>query len=498
MNGRRLTRWRPTTAAARAIPGITSVVVCVSACAIGPQYVPPAVSVPPAFKEVAAWKPAQPNDQALRGKWWEIFGDPQLNALEEQLSVSNNTVRAAQAQFDQARALVRGARAATLPAVGAVASGARTSQSENRSSPSANPDFTTYLLRFDAAYEADVWGRIRQTIRATRASAQAGAADLESVNLSLHAELAVDYFLLRALDAEKEIFDSSVAAYERALELTRSRYQGGVASGVDVAQAEAQLESTRTQAIDNQLTRAQLEHAIAVLLGRPASSFSVPAVPLDVAVPAVGPGLPAELLERRPDIAGAERRLAAASAEIGIAATAFYPVLALTGTTGVESAALGRWLRLASNFWSIAPAAAVAVFDGGRRRAVSEQARAEYAMTEALYRETVLVAFREVEDNLAALRSLEEEATTQAAAITAADRVLTLATNRYRGGVTTYLEVVIAQSALLNSQRAGMSILARRLTETVLLIKALGGGWEISRQNAVHGQTTRPLAVNWP
>lgn len=447
---------------------------CAPACAVGPRYQPPETAVPPAFKELGTWKPAQPNDQALRGTWWEMFNDPLLNTLEEQLSVSNNTLRAAQAQFDEARAFVRGAQAATLPAVGATASVARTRQSENRSS-------TDYVLRVDAAYELDVWSRVRRTIQASRATAQASAADLESISLSLHAELALDYFLVRALDAEREIFDSSVAAYERALELTRSRYQGGVASAVDVAQAETQLESTRTQAIDNQLRRAQLEHAMAVLLGRPASSFSVPPVPLDMPVPTVRAGLPAEVLERRPDIAAAERRLAAANAQVGIAATAFYPVLALTGNTGFESAALGDWLKLASSFWSIAPAAAMTVFDGGRRRAVSEQARAAYARTEALYREAVLVAFLEVEDNLAALRILEEEATTQAAAIAASERLLTLATNRYRGGVTTYLEVVVAQAAVLNNRRTGVNILARRLIASVLLVKALGGGWDVSR-----------------
>ena len=445
-----------------------------SACAVGPKYQPPQTPVPPAFKELGTWKPAQPNDQALRGPWWEIFGDPQLNALEEQLSVSNNTLRAAQAQFDQARALVRGAQAATLPFVSGRAS-------IERASDPGKPDTTTYSVRVDAAYELDVWGRVRQTIQASRASAQASAADLESISLSLHAELAFDYFLLRALDTEKEIFDTSVAAFERALELTKSRYQGGVASAVDVAQAETQLESTRGQAIDNQLRRAQLEHAMAVLLGRPASSFSVPPAPLDLPVPSVRAGLPAEVLERRPDIAAAERRLAAANAQVGIAATTFYPVLALTGNTGFESTSLGDWLKLAGNFWSVAPAAAMALFDGGRRRAVSEQARAAYAETDALYRETVLEAFREVEDNLAALRILEQEASTQAAAIAASERLLTLATNRYRGGVTTYLEVVVAQSAVLNNRRTGVNILARRLTASVLLVKALGGGWDVSR-----------------
>ena len=464
-----------------AAPAAAVIALCVSACAIGPTYQRPETTVPPAFREIGEWKPSQPNDQALRGAWWEIFDDPRLNALEEQLSISNNTLHAAQAQFEQARALARGAQAAALPVVAGAGSVSRVSQSENKSSPSKTPDYNDYVMRVDAAYEVDVWGRVRQTISESRASAQASAADLESVSLSLHAELALDYFLLRALDSEKAIFDTSIAAYERALELTRSRYQGGLASSVDVAQAETQLESTRTQAIDTQLQRAQLEHAIAVLLGRSASAFSIQPAPLDLPVPFVQPGLPADVLERRPDIAAAERRLAAASAQMGIAATAFYPVLVLTGNTGFESAELGSWLKLAGNFWSVAAATAVSIFDGGRRRSVSDQARAAYTRSEALYRETVLQSFREVEDALAALRMLDAEATTQAAAIAAADRLLTLATNRYRGGVTTYLEVVVAQTAALNSRQAGVTILARRLTASVLLVKALGGGWDVSR-----------------
>ena len=462
-------------------PAAVVLALCASACAIGPKYQRPEIGVPPSFKEIGEWKPPQPNDRAPRGAWWELFGDPRLNALEEQLSVSNNTLHAAQAQFEQARALARGARAAALPAVAAAGSAASVSQSENKSSPSKTPDYADYVLRIDAAYEVDVWGRVRQTVSAARASAQASAADLESVGLSLHAELALDYFLLRALDSEKEIFDGSIAAYERALELTRNRYQGGLASSVDVAQAETQLESTRTLAIDTQLRRAQVEHAIAVLLGRPASAFGLPSAPLDLPVPRVEPGLPADLLERRPDVAAAERRLAAASAQVGIAATAFYPVLVLTGNAGFESAELGSWLKVASNFWSVAAAAAVSVFDGGRRRAISDQARAAYARSDALYRETVLQSFREVEDALVALRMLDAEATTQAAAVAASDRLLTLATNRYRGGVTTYLEVVVAQTAALNSRRTGVNILARRLGASVLLVKALGGGWDVSR-----------------
>lgn len=456
--------------------------VLAAACAVGPKYQPPAPpQLPPAFKELGPWKDAQPRDAVPRGPWWEVYGDPQLDALHAQLSVSNNTLRAAQAQFEQARALVRGARAASFPLVTGAASATRTSQSENRPNVSRNPDFTDYLLRFDASYELDVWGRVRQTVDASRAAAQASAADLESVNLSLHAELALAYLQLRAADAEQQILETTVTNLEQALALTQRRYRGGVASGIDVAQAETQLETTRAQAIDVRARRAQLEHAIAVLVGQPASGFSLPPAPLDLAVPAIPPGLPADVLERRPDIAAAERRLAAANAQVGIASTAYYPVLLLTGSTGFESATLGNWLKLASNFWSAAPIAAAALFDGGRRRSVSDQAKAAYDRAEAIYRETLLVALREVEDNLAALRILSEEAATQERAVAAAERLLTLSTNRYQGGVATYLEVVVAQNALLGNQRTALSIQSRRLAATVLLAKAIGGGWNVSR-----------------
>lgn len=441
-------------------------------CATGPPYARPEAAVPPAFKEARGWKPAQPRDEAIRGKWWEIFQDPPLNALEEQLSVSNQTLKAAQARFLQAQALVRSARAARYPQVGAAASATE---------GSGGTVVTDYLLQAAVSYEVDVWRRVAHTVEASRASAQASAADLEIVNLGLHAELAIDYFQLRALDTEKEILGSTVAAYEKALELTRNRYKGGIASAVDVALAETQLEIARAQAIDTDVRRSELEHAIATLIGHVASTFSLPPSPLSLEAPAIPGGLPADVLERRPDIAAAERRMAAANAQVGLAASAFYPVVALTGAAGFESASLGDWVKAASNFWSFAPAAAVAVFDGGRRRAVSEQARAAYDEAVATYRDTVLSAFQEVEDNLAALRILAEEAKTQEAAVAAAQRSLTLAANRYKGGVASYLEVIVAQGAALATQRTAVDILMRRLTASVLLIRALGGGWDTSK-----------------
>ena len=453
---------------------------CLSACATGPKYVAPAPPEVTAFKELGPWKPAVPADDRVRGKWWELFGDEQLNALEEQLTVSSQTLRAAVAQYEQARALVRAAESARWPQVGAAVGVSENEQSENkplRSKTSAT-GYTDFIARVDVAYKVDVWGRVRDSVRASRAVAQASAADFESINLSLHTELALAYFEIRALDAERRLIETSVVAYQRALELTRNRYTGGVASGVDVAQAETQLQSARAQAIDLGVRRSQLEHAIATLIGRPASGFSLPQAPLSVSPPQVPVGLPSELLERRPDIAGAERRLMAANAQIGVARSALFPVIALTGSSGFESAAIGEWIKLASNFWSVAPALAVSVFDGGRRRAGVDQAVAVYNRADAQYRDVVLVALREVEDALSTLRVLGEESTVQAAAVAAAQQSMALSNNRYRGGVTTYLEVVVAQAASLQAQRNALNLLRRQMAASVLLVKALGGGWD--------------------
>lgn len=395
------------------------------------------------------------------------------------MSVSNQTLKAAEAQFAQSRALVGAARAAVYPQVGSALPVTTTSQSENRPNPMKDSQFTDYLLRADVGYEADLWGRVRSTVEASRSFAQAAAGDLESVSLSVHAELAADYFQVRSLDREKQILDATVAAFQKAHELTTNRYKGGLAAALDVAQAETQLQTTRAQAVDVQVRRAQFEHAIAALVGQPASTFNLRASPLAVPIPSIPPALPSSLLERRPDVAAAERRIAAANAQVGITRSAYYPLLALGGTTGFETSALSSWLRAASGLWTAAPAVALTVFDGGRRRAASDQARAAYERSVAAYRDTTLNAFKEVEDNLAALRILEEEAAIQDAAVTAAQRSLALATNRYSGGVSSYLEVITAQSALLANQRAAVNIAGRRLTASVLLIKALGGGWDV-------------------
>jgi len=455
-------------------------------CANCAPYTPPTpAEIPPGFRENADWKAAQPADQTVRGEWWEIFQDPQLSELERQIDVSNETLKIQQARFAQARAAIRIDRAARYPQVTTSPSVTRSQSSEARGTALSRRRATDFLLPVDVAYEADVWGRVRYSVEASRTAAQASAADLESVRLSLHAELALDYFELRGLEAEKGILDTAVTAFQRALDLTRSRFTGGIASQADVAQAETQLETTRADRADLMARYTVLQHAIAVLIGKPPSSLQLTVTPLTDPPPEIPAGLPGDLLERRPDIAAAERRVASANAGIGVANAAFFPRLLLTASAGLESASLGNWVSGLASFWSVGPAAVATVFDGGRRRAVSAQAQAAYEETVASYRDTVLTAFQEVEDNLATLRVLREEADIQAAAVAAANRSVTLATNRYRGGVTSYLEVITAQNAALTNQRTAAGILSRRLAASVLLVKALGGGW--------HANTLPPL-----
>jgi len=459
-----------------------------TACSVGPKYQRPEAPVPPAykesppasFKEAEGWKVAQPNDSAPRGTWWEMFGDPELNALEEQVDVSNQTLAVAEAQLRGARAAIGVARAALFPTVTGTASVTGARQSLNRSGASSNPSNATrsdYLLSLDTFYELDVWGRIRHSVEASTASAQASAADLETARLSIHAELATDYFILHGLDAQRQLLLLATAAFEKALQLTINRYNQGVASQVDVQQALTQLETTRAQAIDLGVQRAQFEHAIAILLGKPPAEFTIPPAPISIQPPVIPAGLPSELLERRPDIAAAERRVAAANEQIGIAQAAFYPTVTLRPIIGLESTSLSNLFSWPSALWSFGSSLVQIAFEGGRRRAVTEQAQAAYDATVATYRQTVLVAFQGVEDNLAALRILEAEAEQQGKAVEAAKTTLLLALNRYKGGVTTYLEVITAQSAALTATRTAVDLLTRRMTATVLLIKALGGGW---------------------
>jgi NodT family efflux transporter outer membrane factor (OMF) lipoprotein len=380
---------------------------------------------------------------------------------------------------------VRGARAERFPTLTTSPSVTRSHASQNGSAAatgaSATP-ITSYQLPIDLSYEVDVWGRVRRNVEASVASAQASAADLETVRLSMQAELAVDYFQLRGLDAQRQLLETTVAAYEKALQLTINRHGQGVASGVDVAQAETQLHATRAQATDLALTRSQLEHAIAVLAGRPAAELAIPPAALADAPPEVPVGLPSELLERRPDIAASERRMAAANAQIGVAKAAFFPRLLLSASGGYESTKLSSLFSLASRFWAIGPSLAATLFDGGQRRATREQAQASYDGAVAGYRQTVLSAFQEVEDNLAALRILAEESSEQADAVAAAERSLALAMNRYQAGITTYLEVITAQGAALASERSAVDVLTRRMTASVNLVKAVGGDWRAQGQ----------------
>jgi NodT family efflux transporter outer membrane factor (OMF) lipoprotein len=460
----------------------------ISGCSVGPKYTKPAVSeIPTAYKENANWKPAQPSDQAQKGNWWEIFEDPQLNALEEKVNVSNQTLRAAVDRFQESRDVLHQTRSALYPLVTASVSPTQNRQSANRSlRGSTSPtNYSDLILSGDVSYEADVWGSVRHSVASSRALAQASAADLETIRLSLHAELALDYLTLRGLDQQKKLFDSNVDAFDKALQLTQSRFQGGVASREDVDLAATQLEQTRAQDIDITSARDQFEHAVAVLVGQPASTFSLDPAPLPIIPPVPPPGLPSDLLERRPDIAEAERRVAAANEQVGIARAAFFPTITLGLLGGFESGQFPNWLTGPSALWAVGATAAETVFDAGRRRAVSDQTLAAYDEMIADYQQTVLVSFQQVEDSLSDLRVLEEEAKTQDAAVAAANRALEQSTNRYKGGLDTYLTVITAQNAALSNQRVAVSLLTRRLTSTVLLVKALGGGWDVSKLPAV-------------
>jgi NodT family efflux transporter outer membrane factor (OMF) lipoprotein len=475
--------------------GRWSLLVCLAllatACLVGPNYKTPSTDVPAAFKEqpppgVAPgdWKPAQPQDAAHRGKWWEIFGDASLNALEEQVAVSNQTLAQAEAQFRGARAAVKEARAGLFPTVTAGASvtnsRAGAGRATSTSGTAGNGTTTVYQVPIDVSYEADVWGRVRRLIEANVATAQASAADVETMRLSLQAELAADWFQLHGLDQQRQLLDSAIAGYEKTLQINVNRHNQGVASGADVAQAETQLETTRAQAIDLGVERSQLEHAIAILTGKPPAELTIAVAPLTVPPPAIPVELPGELLQRRPDIAAAERRVAAANAQIGVATAAYFPSLTLSASGGFASSTLATLFSLPNRFWSIGPQLLATVFDAGRRRAVTAQAQAAYDANVAAYRESVLTAFQNVEDNLAALRILSDEATQQAAAVAAAERSLTLAQNRYNGGITSYLEVVTAETAALANERTAVDIASRRLVASVNLVKALGGGWNSS------------------
>ena len=450
-------------------------------CSLGPKYKSPAVPAPPAYKEMGNWKTAQPSDQHLGGNWWEIFQDPQLNTLEEQINVSNQNLKAAVAQYQESRAALRYVRADYYPTVTTSPAATRQQYSNNRPPQSSNFDgltFNDFVLPVNFSYQANVWGRVSRSVEASREQAQATAADLAVINLSMHSALAVDYFAARTLDAEEKLLQDTVTQYQQALQLNEDRYQGGLASEVEVEQARTILETTRAQLVDVGVARAQYEHATAVLIGKAPADFTLPPLPLTAPPPPIPVGVPSELLERRPDIAAAERRVASANAEVGIARTAYYPLVNILGTGGFESGSITTLLQGPSALWSIGASAAETLFDGGRRRALNDQAKAAYDSTVASYRETVLTGFQQVEDNLAALRILEQEAGVQASAVQAAQRSLDLSNTRYDGGVTSYLEVITAQNAALTDEVTAVNILGRRMASAVLLIQAIGGGWD--------------------
>jgi len=462
-------------------------VALLSGCSLAPRYAKPAVPMPAAFKE--GWKTAEPQDGLQRGKWWEMFGDPTLTALEAQADASNQTVTAALANFLAARAVVKQARAEYFPVVSTGPSVTRSHSPSLRtgsgSATNNNPTITQYSLPFDASWELDLWGRIRNTVRANSLEARAALADFENVRLTIHAELAADYFQLRALDAEQELFDTAVQAFQASLELTQARHETGISSDQDVAQAETQLNTTRAQATDLGIQRAQLEHAIALLVGQPASSFSIEREPLRTKTIPIPFGVPSQLLERRPDIAAAERRTAEASAQIGVARAAYFPTVTLSGSAGYQNVSLGNLISPPNFFWSAGAMAAQTLFDAGKRRAITEQAWDVYRGVVANYRQTVLAAFQEVEDNLSTLRILSQELQEQDAAVASSQRYLMLANDRYRLGIDSYLNVITAQTTLLSNQRTAVNLRAEQMTASVQLIKALGGGWNAAETNGV-------------
>jgi outer membrane protein, multidrug efflux system len=464
-----------------AIP--VAVLAALSGCSLAPHYERPATPTPPdTFKEAGDWKVAAPADTAPRGEWWQVFQDPDLDALEKQVTDANQSLKAAFARLEQAKAQTRIERAALFPSLDANAAATRERVSYN--SPSFTPGKPAtgnlFSVGGSLSYELDLFGRVRNTVANARYNEQASAGDVAGVDLALHAELATDYFTLRGLDVEQQLLDQTVSDYARALQLTENLYKGGASPISDVQQAQAQLETARTQAEDTRLRREQTEHAIAVLVGREATAFSIAPHPAQhmAPLPTVDPGLPSELLERRPDVAAAERRVAAANANIGVARAAFFPVFSLFGTGGYQSVQTTNWLNAPSLYWSIGPQAVVNLFDAGRRRAEAAQAHAFYDENVADYRGTVLTAYQDVEDNLAALRQLQLESISQAAAVKATQGALDQANLRYKGGIVTYLEVVSTENAALAARLTGVDIEIRRASATVLLVRALGGDWK--------------------
>lgn len=478
-------------------PALLAPVLFLAGCAVGPNYSRPAAIVvpannpppPDAFKEAqaAGLQPATPSDAFRKGTWWEIYNDPDLNALEERVRIDNQNVLAAEANYREAKAVVRVARAGLFPtvtagpAIGEAHSSGGGSSSNSAAAGASSSTHSSFSLPFDVAWEPDLWGNIRRNVTATAATAQASFAELENAKLLFQSELAADYFQLHGIDGDIDLLNRTAASYEQYLTLTRNRFAGGVASDLDVAQAQSQLYATQSQIIEQGLQRAQLEHAIAILTGRPPVAVTISPALLTTPPPPIPIGLPSALLERRPDIASSERRVHAANEQIGIAMAAFYPTLTLSGSAGFQASSIAKWFSLPSRFWSVGPALAQTLFEGGRRRALVAEEQAAYDSTVAAYRQTVLTAIQQVEDELAALRILEQETAKVQETVQAADRALTVATAQYKAGITSYLTVITSQAVLLDAQKTAVDLLTRRLAASVLLIEALGGGWNATQ-----------------
>jgi len=470
-----------------AVLSVLALTLALSACAVGPDYQRPGIDVGTGYKEgqdkVPGWKPAQPGDTAQRGPWWTLYGDPVLNDLMGRLDAANQSIAAAEANYRQAQALVQGARAGFYPTVGVSADATRsggkgTSSSNSSRLSSVSSVDNQYSLTGSVSWEADVWGKLRRTLEASRASAQASEADLAATRLSAQSTLAQTYFALRVMDRQKKLLEETIDAYQRSLQLTQNRYQVGVSGKSDVAVATTQLENTRAQSIDLDWQRSQLEHAIAVLTGQPPSQFSLPPEVFEQQVPEIPVDVPSALLERRPDVASAERNAAAANAKIGVAVSAWYPDLTLSADGGFRSSLLGDLLTVPARFWSIGPSLALTVFDGGARQSQVDQARAAYDAQAATYRQTVLTALKEVEDYLAQLRSMQAEQVVQNRALASARESLQLMLNQYKAGTVDYLSVATVQATALSTERSTLSLTGSRLTASVQLIAAMGGGWE--------------------
>ena len=486
-----------------ALTASMTILALVIGCNIGPKYHRAPVDTPPVYKELDGWKVAQPQDTSIRGNWWESFGDPQLNALEEQVNVSNQNIAAAAANFLVARAMVKEARAQLFPTV-TVNPGvtwerpSATLRSNNLgtggtgTTSTSTGTFADYILPFDASYQVDLWGKIRNQINANIYAAQASAADLQNVRLTAQAEVAVDYYQIRAQDSQIQLLDETVKAYQVSLDLTKALFQTGIDSDQSVAQAETQLETTQAQATNLGILRAQYEHAIALLVGKPASSFSIPVEPLNASPPDIPVGVPSQLLERRPDVAAGERSMAQANAQIGVARAAYFPSLTLSASAGLESSSISKLFTWPSRFFSVGPQMSETIYDGGLRRATMQQFRANYDETIANYRQDVLTAFQQVEDNLASLRILSQELQQQDAAVKSAQRNLTIAMARYRTGLDPYLDVITAQTALLGNQETAVSLRMEQMTSSVQLIEALGGGWDASQLPSAASMIAKP------